>query len=569
MTDVTTPKKKRAALYIRVSSQEQVEKFGSKVQLNQMKKWLLAHDDIFTFDEKHIYTDDGYSGASDIDERKELPKLFKAAAKKEFDVVCVWKLDRFFRKTEWLLRSIRQLEEDFGIGFIATTQSEVNTTTTFGKFMLGLLGIIAEMERDLIVERTGAGRMQAADEGRFVGGMHTYGYDIDHETHKIAISPERSKVVRKIFNWFVRDRLNAYEIQQKLNALKIPTQADIEEEELRKKGKLKTSKRKKNPPCFWHTSTIRRVLKNEAYTGKYFYGKKTKKYDSIKKKKVEVLNPESDWIEITCAKIIDRNIWEDAAKLLLENEKTQKRSSHIYLLTGRIACGTCNSAFQGYLQTKTETKGGEKKVIARYPNYRCGRNNITKAGEPCRNRQISSKALEDLVWKEVHALLSNPAVFIKRIEEEEAKKDNVHELEEERDVKQKELESIISEYESVTTLYQKGLKYRGKGELEKETSRLLKQKKKLEDDLNAIASRLMDAEQKQERLRSAKVLAKRYAKDIDTLDFEMRKMIVQDLVKRVVVFDKKIRIELLIPKPPNMLGGRKQNETLYGVTGRD
>lgn len=559
--------KRRVALYIRVSTQEQADKYGSDVQLNQMKKWVEAHDDLYELNEENIYIDEGFSGASEIEEREAMPKLFQAARKKEFDVILVWKLDRFFRKTRYLLNAIEELR-DMGIGFIATTQTEINTTSTMGKFMLGLLGIIAEMERDLILERTGVGRVEAASQGKWVGGMHSYGYDIDPKTQEIAVNPTTSKIVRTIFRWFVRDRLNTYEIQKRLNAMAIPTQADLEASRLRVEGKLKKSKRTVNPENYWHDKTVRRILKNDAYTGIYYYNKTTRKLDQKTKKRATIINPREEWVEIPCPQIIDRETWEDAQELLRQNELAQKRGKRRYMLSAKVTCGLCGSAYQAYMKGKIKTKQGVREKVAEYPYYRCCKISKSKTGVLCHNRQVSGSFLEKWVWGKIEELMSDPENFIHAIEAEERKQTNIEEVEQERDIKQKELDDTNEELDRVMVLFQRGLKYQGKGELEKETSKHLARKKKLEKDLNAIAAQLMTEEERRGRLTSAKSLAKKYAHAIKKkTDFEMQRSMVQDLVNRVVVFPNKLRCELLIPR--SEAKKNVQNEDVYGATGRD
>ncbi len=554
-------------MYVRVSTTEQGEKYGKDSQISQMRKWLAANDELYTFNEKYIYIDDGFSGASEIHERAELPRLFEDAKKKEFDVVLVWKLDRFFRKTRYLLNAIEDLR-DIDIDFIATSQQEVNTTTTFGKFMLGLLGIIAEMERDLIMERTAIGRVEAAKDKKWVGGMHSYGYDIDPDSQKIAINPETSKIVQKIFKWFVRDRKTTYEIQQRLNALQIPTQADRVADKLRKKKKLKKEIRKVNPANYWHDKTVGRLLRNEAYTGLYYYGKKTKKYDAVAKKMKEVLNPEEDWIPIPCPQIISKKIWKKAQSLLEQNKRTQKLGRHTYLLSGKVDCARCMSTYGGYMKPQIKTIDGVKTKIGELPQYRCRKANKSKSPTPCDNKEISGSILEGRVWQEVSQLLSDPKVFIKRIEEEEKKKVNVYELEQERAEKQQEFDALTAEWQRVKNLYQKGFDYQGEGELEVESKRITEDKIKLTDDLEAIASQLMDAEERRERLIAAKDIAKKYAKALAKLDFETKRLIIHDLVKRIVIDGSDVTLELMIPESEKS-DSRHNISDLYGVTGRD
>lgn len=565
MSEVT--KKKRVALYVRVSTTEQVEKYGKDAQITQMKKWLALHDDEFEWSEKHIYVDDGYSGASEVEEREALPKLFEDALKKKFDVLCVWKLDRFFRKTRLLLNAIDELQK-IGIGFIATSQSEVNTTQSFGKFMLGLLGIIAEMERDLIMERTSMGRMEAAKQNKFVGGMTTYGYYVRKDTQELKIDPVTSKIVRKIFQWFVKERLTTYEIQKRLNAMKIPTQADIEAKRLAEKGKLKKNsrKRKTNQENYWHHPTISKILKNEAYTGKFYYGKKTTKYDPIRKKKVEIMNPPEEWVPLTCPRIIDDDVFKLAKKYLKDNEKTRKSGSDKYLLSGKLTCGLCGSPYGGYTKKSYKTENGVRKVVSELPHYRCRKENKTKVQTTCKNRQISGSVLEAAVWKHITALLADPKTFLERIEREERQKVDVKELEKRQKVLEKAQKELSDEAKRVVVLFRKGIAYQATGELEREVAKLETDQIKIEYELNTIAGQLMSAEEKRERLAAAKNLAKKYAKSLDKLTYEMKQGIIHDLIQTVVITGEDVDVYLIFPSLAGDRKGGVQGNTPYGAT---
>src|SRR4051812_23962025 len=107
MKDVTSLK--RAALYVRVSTAEQGEKYGPDYQRKEMMRFAEFWG--YTVQPQHVYVDINFSGASPIEERQALPELFGAAARREFDVVLVWKLDRFFRRTLYLLQAIERLQK--------------------------------------------------------------------------------------------------------------------------------------------------------------------------------------------------------------------------------------------------------------------------------------------------------------------------------------------------------------------------------------------------------------------------------------------------------------------------
>lgn len=561
--------KKRVGLYIRVSSDEQAEKYGDKVQESQMLKWLEAHSDEYVFDPKHVYKDLGYSGASEIEEREAMPKLFEAVRKKEIDIVMVWKLDRFFRKTRFLLNAIEYLTE-MGVGFIATTQTEVNTTTHMGRFMLGLLGIIAEMERDLILERTSSGRTVAADSGKWVGGKYPpYGYDVDKETQKMSINPEEEEIVKKIFNWYVKRRMTAYEIQQRLNTMKLATKADKKFEELKKKKTDVESFRKKNPPNFWHVKTITRILRQEAYTGTYYFNKRTTKRDPKTKKKKEIPNPRELWIAVPCPQIIGRALWEKARDILVESVSEPRNVKNEYLLTGKVVCGRkdCKSSYGGYMQPKWKQVKGQKVLVDKYCNYRCKRT-ADKAVERCNNRQISGQVLEAKVWSEIESLLDDPQSFIERVQAEQQKTLDIPKLTAERDACDKLLEELDQEYLRACNLYEKGMKYQQDGEIDAKRKEIEDAKAKVTLERDRVCSELMDEDEKKDRLMAAQEIAKRYAKSRENLDFEAKRRIVQELVKRIEIFPERVRIEFLIPKRTKVTERVNHSSDPYGATGR-
>ena len=126
---------KRAAIYLRVSTDEQTKGYGLPVQKGKLEAFVNSQD--YKLDEKHIYTEEGFSGTLPIASRPELKRLFDDAKNKEFDVVLVYRLDRFFRKTRLLLEAIDILSS-YGVGFRSTTEA-FDTTNSTGKFMTTML----------------------------------------------------------------------------------------------------------------------------------------------------------------------------------------------------------------------------------------------------------------------------------------------------------------------------------------------------------------------------------------------------------------------------------------------
>jgi DNA invertase Pin-like site-specific DNA recombinase len=89
------------------------------------------------------------------------------AARRRFDVVVVWRFDRFARSVSHLLRALEQFQA-LGIDFVSLSEN-VDTSTPTGKMIFTVLGAVAELERSLIVERVKAGLRNARAKGKKLG----------------------------------------------------------------------------------------------------------------------------------------------------------------------------------------------------------------------------------------------------------------------------------------------------------------------------------------------------------------------------------------------------------------
>ena len=111
------------------------------------------------------YIDAGVSGAKDS--RPELNRLMADAHKRRFDVVAVWRFDRFARSVSHLLRALETFNA-LGIAFVSLSE-QMDTTTPTGKMVFTVLGAVAELERSLIAERVRAGLRNARAKGKTLG----------------------------------------------------------------------------------------------------------------------------------------------------------------------------------------------------------------------------------------------------------------------------------------------------------------------------------------------------------------------------------------------------------------
>ncbi len=148
---------KKVAVYGRVSTKDQ----DPESQLLDLRKYVQLRN--WTIYQE--YVDRGVSGAKES--RPALDKLMKDARKRKFDILLVWKFDRFARSTKHLVTALEELE-GLGIDFCSYEDS-IDTSTNHGKLVFTIMGAIAEFERSLIRERVLAGIRRARENGIRLG----------------------------------------------------------------------------------------------------------------------------------------------------------------------------------------------------------------------------------------------------------------------------------------------------------------------------------------------------------------------------------------------------------------
>lgn len=223
-----------AAIYIRVSTQEQAEIGFS---LNAQQEALENYSKALGYEIFKVYKDSGKS-AKDMN-RPELIKLLKAAEEKKFSAIFTYKLDRFSRSLKDLILTIDKLKE-WGIDFVSL-QDKIETTSASGKLMFHIISAFAEFERNMIGDRTKFGMERKAKEGGFITKAPK-GYILVNK--ELIIKDHEAEQVRKIFEEFLN--------------------SDISLTQLAKKHDMTTS-------------GIKKLLKNTTYLGKVkFAGQESK-----------------------------------------------------------------------------------------------------------------------------------------------------------------------------------------------------------------------------------------------------------------------------------------------------
>ena len=148
---------KRAALYLRVSTSDQT--------VENQRRELEAAAERHGWQVVQVYEDKGISGSTD--KRPALDRLMKAVARKEVDVVMAWSVDRIGRSLQHLLSFLSELKAK-QVDLYLDRQG-LDTGTPAGKAMFQMLGVFAEFERAMIVERVMVGMARARAQGKHLG----------------------------------------------------------------------------------------------------------------------------------------------------------------------------------------------------------------------------------------------------------------------------------------------------------------------------------------------------------------------------------------------------------------
>lgn len=184
---------KKVAVYVRVSTQEQAkEGFSIAAQKDKLTSYCIAKN----WDIHNIYIDDGYTGTNL--ERPALKKLLKEL--NQVNIVLVYKLDRLSRSQKDVLHLVEDKFLKTQVDFVSLLES-FDTTTPFGRAMVGILAVFAQLERDTIVERSKLGKERRAKEGKWRGGPVPLGYN--YINGELRVNEYEANIIRKIFNMYV------------------------------------------------------------------------------------------------------------------------------------------------------------------------------------------------------------------------------------------------------------------------------------------------------------------------------------------------------------------------------
>lgn len=473
----------KVAIYVRVSTTNQVEEGYS---IDEQKDKLSSYCHIEDWSIYNIYTDGGFSGSNT--ERPALEQLIKDAKKKLFDTVLVYKLDRLSRSQKDTLYLIEEIFIKNGIEFLSL-QENFDTSTPFGKAMIGLLAVFAQLEREQIKERMQLGKLGRAKSGKSMMWARTsYGYDYHKETGTVTINELEAIAVRDIFNSYLAG-MSITKLRDKLN-----------------------DKYPKTPN--WHYRIIRGILANPVYCGYNQY-----------KGQIFLGNHEPIISEKTFNKTQDELKARQIAAAQFSNNPRPFRAK--YMLSGIAQCGYCGAPLQITLGTirKDGSRNIRYQCKNRFPRTTKGVT-IYNDNKKCDSRFYEKSDVEENVIQQISKLQNDPKVIDGLFADLETTID--------RDACIKQIEVLSRKVSRLNDLYIDGLI--ALDELQTKNAEIINQRSLLEKELENDP-----AIKHQERKRDMRQTLS--TDDIFTMDYEQQKVIVRALINKVQVTAESIKIK--------------------------
>ena len=337
------------------SIQAQVEAVTAYIQSHRSEGWALAKDP---------FVDDGFSGGNA--DRPALRELLNDAANGEFDLLVVHRFDRFSRSQRDFLNLLHDLEQH-GVAFASVSQ-QLDTSTSMGRCMLSVMTAFAQMEREVIVERTRSKIQAARRKGLWTGGRPVLGYDVVEK--RLVVNAVEAERVRAIFNLYL-DRAGLMAVVR----------------ELRDRGwtgKSWTNKRGIEViGGQLAKDSVHKLLTNPLYAGRVRAGK--------------------ELVDGAHEAIIEEAVWEDVQRTLASKRpdirQPRKRRGDA-LLQGLARC-SCGAAM-----TPTFTTKG----TSRYRYYVCS-SRQKKGADTCPGSRIAAGEFEAFVVDRIRAIGTDPMLF--------------------------------------------------------------------------------------------------------------------------------------------------------------
>lgn len=486
-------KKLRAAIYVRVSTEEQAESgYSIRAQQESLEAFCKAKG----WEAVPPYVDDGYSGKN-LD-RPAITRLIEDARRKKFDLVLVYKIDRLSRRLGDL-SELRELFDGLGIGLSSVTEP-FDTTTAPGALLFHMLGSFAQFEREVIGERTRLGLGRRKREGKW-NGLPPFGYKMSKEG-TLEIHPGEFPYARKVFDLCLSHNLGVKTITRRMR----------EEDHCTRRSQGR-----------WRYNSVWNMLTNPVYAGFVeMDGKPEPRHKGI-------VTP----VEFERVRDIMNGRWRASGE--------QVHSPNFLL--GLVRCGRCGR--------NMTTMAGTGKSGRKYHYYHCpGRGRDSG----CDMEYVAARPLEEAILREVARIASMPKVIERYLARHRRRlKERGAVLSAERAALQKRIEGAQRAKDNkvhwlLETLPEKSVAF----EVSREIQAKLDDVERLKSQLADVEVEIKDLLTRDTQAEVVAEFLTRFTDHFDELETTQKRFLIQNLVQEVVVKSAQdSRVVYTLPLPPS------------------
>ncbi len=393
----------RVAIYVRVSTQEQANEGYS---IGEQTERLTKYCDAMGWELYKTYTDGGYSGGNM--DRPALQELLSDVEEHKVDKVAVYKLDRLSRSQLDTLYLIEKVFLKNDTDFVSMSEN-FDTSTAFGRAMIGILAVFAQLEREQIKERMSMGKNARAKQGKWNGGRNIpIGYDYDKVKDKFIV--------------------NDYEAMQYLELVDL----FLKGKSFRELETIFTERGYAHKHGTWIPKTMRSVLRSKMYLG--------------------YLKHSGQWYKSEHPALIDEETHERIIKLLDQRSEQYKQiggKSGVVTtyLGGLLFCKKCGGKY-GKDSNGRRDKNGNKRY--KYCCYSRSKKMKSLVKDPnCKNKNWNVSELDEIVLGEIKKLALNPE-YIRQVQDQRIEKsDSAEQIK----VLKKEIKKIDEQISRFMDLY--------------------------------------------------------------------------------------------------------------------
>lgn len=519
----------KIGVYIRLSVAD-----GNDVSLSVRNQKLITQNFLENeFEEPYrlykIYIDDGVSGTTD-DERPSFMEMVQDIEQGNINCIVSKMLSRVFRNYSDQGYFLEEYFPRMGVRFITLDTPKIDTfkdPSVIHGYELPLNGIV----NDRIAETASMAVRQTfrnmRREGKFQGGFPPYGYLRDPEDkYSFIVDEPAAKIIRKIFYWYVCDRIGLEGIRRKLNQLNIPNPAGYK---AANGCKYYNPGIKGKESYAWNARTIKTILQNRTYLGEMIQGRYTVISYKVHK---QIQVPQSQWVSVPNRHppIIEEDVFYKAQELLSLNKSYKSYgSSPTHILSGFLYCADCKRKMY---KRKNKYKNKERIYFACSTYYK-------RSKQDCTAHFIRDELIEKAVLEAIQMQISFVDVCellngISNSEERQHKKkqkqkERLKEKEKEIEKVQTQIANLYLDYNKRIITTEEYLQFKGQFERQKET---------LEEELAGLKNDADNAENKKAEVNQwIEVLQKH--KNIT----ELNRRVLEELVDRIYIDqDKNITI---------------------------